>query len=328
MRPDPELWFPPHGQGFPLLPGGEEELEKTENGDVSGGRTGVSLSEPLRTPTQSPPKKIIKEKNTHKNSKTENPQKDNIVTVKDKKRNYRGKGKKRKKENVFSIMLTNLRGYRSKDTSLKKIIKEKIPSMIVMNETLLAGNMKVSIPSYYSWSRNRTEKGGGGIATSVANQYKECSVGAGQGEDEEEYLITRIECFSPALNVINCYGEQRSTKKEEVERKWERLRKEMENIRTRKEYCILAGDQNKHVGRGPMGVPGNNPDISVGGRLIRDLLSTGNWFLVNGLGQEIVQGGPWTRKDPATGVESCLDLFIVSRELLPYVDNLLIDSKQ
>ena len=46
--------LPPPGEGFPLLPGREEELEKLENGDVGGGRTGVSLSEPLRTPTQSP----------------------------------------------------------------------------------------------------------------------------------------------------------------------------------------------------------------------------------------------------------------------------------
>ena len=200
--------------------------------------------------------------------------------------------------------------------------------MILMNETLLLGNMKVTIPSYCTWSRNRTEKGGGGIATSVADKFKDSSVGAGQGEDEEEYLITRIECFSPALNIINCYGEQRNTKKEEVERRWEKLRTEMENIRTRKEFCILAGDQNKHVGCGDLGVPGNNPEVSVGGKLMRDLLSTGNWFLVNGLGQEIVQGGPWTRKDPVTGGESCLDLFIISRELLPYVDKLIIDSKR
>ena len=66
MRPNPELWLPPPGKGFPLLPGREEELEKLENGDVGGGRTGVSLSEPLRTPTQSPPKKSTKIHNTKK----------------------------------------------------------------------------------------------------------------------------------------------------------------------------------------------------------------------------------------------------------------------
>ena len=243
-----------------------------------------------------------------------------------KKSYYRGKGKR--KENIFTVLLTNLRGFKSKETSLRRLIDKIQPSLIAMNETLLVGNMKVSIPTYTTWSKNRTEKGGGGIATAVASRFKDCTVGAGQGEDEDEYLVTRLECFSPALNVINCYGEQRSMRKEDIERKWERLRKEMENIRIRKEFVCLSGDLNKHIGTGPLGVPGNSPEVSLGGRLLRELLATGNWVLVNGLGQETVQGGPFTRKDPATGTQSCLDLFIVSRELRPYVQGLVIDSKR
>ena len=53
----------------------------------------------------------------------------------------------------------------------------------------------------------------------MAKRYSDCTVEAGQGEDKDEFLITRIECFSPALCVINCYGEQRKTRKEDVERK-------------------------------------------------------------------------------------------------------------
>ena len=113
-----------------------------------------------------------------------------------------------------------------------------------------------------------------------------------------------------------------------MERIWGKLCKEMEDIRTRKEFVCLAGDLNKLVGVGQWGVPGNHPDISLGGRLLRDLLATGNWTLVNGLGQEIVTGGPFTRKDPATGKMSCLDMFVVSRELLPFVKSLVIDSER
>ena len=267
-------------------------------------------------------KKTIKQKTHKKNHKTENPQtRDNV-----KKSYYRGKGKR--KDNIFTVLLTNLRGFKSKETSLRRLIDKIQPSLIAMNETLLDGNMKVSIPTYTTWSKNRTEKGGGGIATAVASRFKDCTVGAGQGEDEDEYLVTRLECFSPALNVINCYGEQRSMRKEDIERKWERLRKEMENIRIRKEFVCLSGDLNKHIGTGPLGVPGNHAEVSLGGRLLRELLATGNWVLINGLGQETVQGGPFTRKDPATGSQSCLDLFIVSRELRPYVQGLVIDSKR
>ena len=67
-------------------------------------------------------------------------------------------------------------------------------------------------------------------------------MGAGEGEGDHEYLITRIECFSPALNIVNCYGEQRKTNKEEVEGKWKHLCKELEAIRSRQEFGILAGE--------------------------------------------------------------------------------------
>ena len=61
---------------------------------------------------------------------------------------------------------------------------------------------------------------------------------------------------------------------------------------------------------------------------MRNLLANKEWILVNGMGEEIVEGGPFTRKDPATGKLSCLDLFIVTKELKPYVVSLRIDSER
>ena len=244
------------------------------------------------------------------------------------KKPYRGKGKCNRKENSFTILMVNMRGIKSKEGSLKKILRKVKPSAVTLNETLLTGNMKVSIPPYSWWTKNRKDKGGGGIATGVSQEYKGYSVGVGEGSENDEYLITRIEAYKPALNIINCYGEQRGTRKEEVEEKWGRIRSEMEGIRARNELCLLQGDLNKLIGEGPLGVPGNNKEVSLGGRLLRDLLATGNWCLINGLGQEIVSGGPFTRKDPASEGLSCLDLFVASRELVPYVSKLHIDSER
>ena len=85
---------------------------------------------------------------------------------------------------------------------------------------------------------------------------------------------------------------------------------------------------NKWVGSGELGVPGNHPELSLGGRLLRELLASRNWVLVNGMGEEVVTGGPFTRLDPATGTLSCLDLFVVSREVIPYIGSLKIDSER
>ena len=57
---------------------------------------------------------------------------------------------------------------------------------------ILRGNMKVSLgPSYISWSRNRTAKAGGGVATAVAREHMDKTGEAGEGVGDDEYLITR-----------------------------------------------------------------------------------------------------------------------------------------
>ena len=173
-----------------------------------------------------------------------------------------------------------------------KVIKKVQPSCVTLNETLLTGRAKVSLPPYTSWTKNRTDKGGGGIATAVSQRFKDCSVSAGEGEGDDEFLVTRVDCYRPALNIINCYGEQRKSRKEEVEKKWKRLRDVLEGVRARNELCLLLGDLNKLVGNGKLGVTGNSPEISLGGKLLHELLATGNWYLVNGMGQEIVKGAP------------------------------------
>ena len=42
---------------------------------------------------------------------------------------YRGKGKLNRRNSAFSVMLPNIRGYKCKEHSLKKILKKVKPSM-------------------------------------------------------------------------------------------------------------------------------------------------------------------------------------------------------
>ena len=260
---------------------------------LNGGFSHIQRGEAsIPTETQSrQEKELVRENKSQKSPQNAN---DNIKSKK-RKAGYRGRGKINRRDNTFSVLLVNMRGYKSKKRSLVNTIKKVKPSCVTINETLLAGRSKVSLPPYTSWTKNRAGKGGGGVATAISQSFKNCSVSAGEGEGEDEFLVTRVESFHPALCIINCYGEQRKTGKKEVEDKWGRLRDVMEAVRARKELCLLIGDQNKLVGNDRLGVPGNSPEISLGGKLLRDLLDTGNWCLVNGLGPEVVKGGPFTR---------------------------------
>ena len=74
-----------------------------------------------------------------------------------------------------------------------------------------------------------------------------------------------------------------------------------------------------------LGVAGNHDLITFGGTLVRDLLATGEYILINNSSKTI--GGPFTRFDPANkGKKSCLEFVIVSACLEPFVKELVIDN--
>ena len=148
-----------------------------------------------------------------------------------------------------------------------------------------------------------------------------------EGREGNEYIITRLDHISPPINIINIYGDQEKAdkeigRKEKVLESWNRLLQDLKEIESRKEHLLILGDLNRKVGTGILGIEGNNPNISFGGQLVRDLL----YVLLNNL--PVATGGPWTwvsRSDPL--VRSCLDLGIVSSGLAPFVSNFVVDSK-
>ena len=90
---------------------------------------------------------------------------------------------------------------------------------------------------------------------------------------------------------------------------------EVVRIRSKAEDLVIAGDLNAHVG---CLVPGNHDKLSTRGKLIHQLIETGEYSLVNAL--DLVENGPFTRYDikDKDNVEkqSLLDYFIVSENLV------------
>ena len=168
----------------------------------------------------------------------------------------------------------------------------------------------------------------GGIATLVANSHKQNTTKVGEGFNNDEYIIVRLDHVNPPLNIINWYGEQESrNSNEDILLSWCRLRKDMEAIEDRGEATILIGDMNRAAGDDKWGITGNKTNISYGGKLIRNLLETEDYILLNNL--DIVEGGPWTWVSRAdSGVRSCLDLAVISRNLLPFVSKVVVDSER
>ena len=59
---------------------------------------------------------------------------------------------------------------------------------------------------------------------------------------------------------------------------------------------LLIRDQNKHVGAYHLGVEGSLPNVSTSGNLVRDLLATEDWLLVDNMGRSLHELKPFVSK--------------------------------
>ena len=100
----------------------------------------------------------------------------------------------------------NVRGIKSKKVSIQKILKRVKPNVVTLNETQLLGRAKVELKPFTCWSKNRTERGGGGVCTGVAPHLAHSAVGAGEGQGDDEFLVTRLEAFDPPPPSLTATG--------------------------------------------------------------------------------------------------------------------------
>ena len=225
----------------------------------------------------------------------------------------------------LKIIHSNTDGYKSKKESINEIAASEKPDILTLNDTNLKGNLKVKVPGYFSYNKNR-DKHKGGVATVIANHLVHNTMKVAEGTDEDEYIITRIDKTIPAVNIVNIYGTQESrSTKDDIDKSWYNLMKDIKDIEGRKEAVIILGDMNRHVRSGEYGIQGNKNYISYGGQYIRKLIQDRQYILINNL--DIVQGGPWTWQDRKDVMrKSCLDLCIISISLLPYVHSVVVDK--
>ena len=147
--------------------------------------------------------------------------------------------------------------------------------MLTLNDTNLKGKLKVKIPKYFSYNKNR-EKFKGGVSTVIANHLKHNTMKITEGTENDEYIVTRFDHTVPPINIVNVYGAQESRNTDsDIEKSWLRLMKDVKDIETRNEATIIIGDMNRAIGDGQYGINGNKSKVSFGGGLIRNILKDG-----------------------------------------------------
>ena len=95
----------------------------------------------------------------------------------------------------------------------------------------------------------------GGIATSIRKDDSKFCLKVEEGENNDEFMITRQGQFMKPINIINVYGEQEGRSKTfEIEERWLKVCNHLKVIENRNEEAIVIGDMNKLIGNGPYGL--------------------------------------------------------------------------
>ena len=114
--------------------------------------------------------------------------------------------KNKNKNNNWTILHNNIRGFDSKVESLRGIIGYVKPSVITLNETMLINDRKLNLDGYKCFEANRNCRSGGGVATCVSEADRCYTLKVGGEKSDLEMVITRHSQFVTPVNVLNVYG--------------------------------------------------------------------------------------------------------------------------
>ena len=91
-------------------------------------------------------------------------------------------------------MYANCRGLKRKQESLKEIVENIDPDIIILNETTMySNNEKTTLKAYKSYINNREEKSGGGIEILIRTNIENRTVKISEGTPDIEELTVRTE---------------------------------------------------------------------------------------------------------------------------------------
>ena len=78
-----------------------------------------------------------------------------IRKVKKRKPGRRSKDNKKKQTVDIKLIHSNIDGYTSKKEIVNEIVETEKPDIMTLNDTNLKGKLKVKVPNYFSYDKNR-----------------------------------------------------------------------------------------------------------------------------------------------------------------------------
>ena len=196
-----------------------------------------------------------------------------------------------KKFNLINFAVINPGGLNtSKAACISNIAEINKIMVIIVSETGTSGSQIPKINSKFKpFHRNRKSDAvcKGGIAVFIHEDIAGEAVLLEKGaeEDKDEFVVIKLNSFSPPLVVMGVYGNQENKGVEETRERWRRVFSIMNHYKAQGNVVLMAGDLNCWIGNN-LGMTSNHPSTSAGGKEVIKEAENGGWSLINSLSSE------------------------------------------
>ena len=212
-------------------------------------------------------------------------------------------------------MYLNIRGIKSKISSLRNIIDEVRPTIICITECHLIDTEELKIDGY-AIGRNDRTKDGGGILIGVDERLEDVTVVVEKKKEIEESLWVVIDNTKIAIRLGIIYAPQESrTTSDEYVKMYESIEEQILYAKQKQQKLLMVGDFNCKIGER---IAGNSKEVSKSGKNFLGMTKSNKLQIVN---QSEKCSGLWTREEG--NVKSVLDYIIIDEE----DENALIEMK-
>lgn len=231
----------------------------------------------------------------------------------------RGKHKN-KINNSFTILGANANGLKAKTTSLNNIISNSNVSCFMIQESKFTAKGQFKVDGFQIFERIRkSEDGGGGIVTGVANKLNPVLIS--EGQENVELLVVECEVNNNPIRIINGYGPQ-ETDPDKLEF-FISIEEEIEKAKDDGKSVIIEMDANSKLGSEI--IRGDPHTMSKNGELLKGIIDRQNLTVVNSL--DLCEGIITRKRVTTERTElSVIDFILVCERMLPLVKKMVVDE--
>ena len=222
---------------------------------------------------------------------------------------------------TFKVMCNNVRGVKSKEEIIKRIIHEENPVIMALVETKLTKDDVFEIDGYEIKRNDRTADGGGVLLAYKKSLINIMKLVSKYNDHNSEVLWMKLDNGVEKIRIGVVYMPQECrTLLKDIQSIYKSITDEAKAAVENGEKIMILGDFNCKIG---LEIAGNNEEVSKGGR---ELLKLANKLSLKILNSHKCCSGLWTRQQDDE--RSVLDYILIKKEDVKQVNLMKIDGER